>query len=318
MRVLVLGGAGFLGRHVVVALRQRGHAVAVGSRRSAGPEGSLPSRAVRFEDCPDPEAFAVHLVDVDAVVNCVGILREVGRATYARVHREAPAALAAACAAAGLRFVHVSALGLEARARSGFIRSKLEGEAAVRASGADYSIVRPSLLEGEGGFGARWVRAVARWPVHFVPADARGRIAALDVRDAGFAIARLAELPGDEHREVEIGGMERRTMAGHLAAMRDRPGVARVVTIPTFLARAVAHACDVAHFSPFSFGHFELLRHDNVPRPNRLPALLGAPPRYIGRRPFSADAEAASARDRAVPRPGGGAGDGSTPIARAP
>src|SRR5258707_6579362 len=151
----------------------------------------------------------VLLAGCDVVVNAVGILRERGAETYDRVHHRAAGALASACALGRRRLIHISALGLSNNAPSGFLRSKLAGERAVAASGAPYSIVRPSLLEGEGGFGARWLRWFARWPVHFVPANARGRIAVLDVADLGEAIAILCETPASaEWREVEVGGSE--------------------------------------------------------------------------------------------------------------
>src|SRR4029077_15365903 len=109
--------------------------------------------------------------------------------TYDRVQNMAPAALSEACKCLGLRLIHVSALGLRTQALSRFIHSQILPQRAVAASGADYSIVRPSLLDGEGGFGAEWVRRVARWPVHFIPAEARGRMAPLDVGDLGEALA---------------------------------------------------------------------------------------------------------------------------------
>lgn len=278
MRVLVLGGGGFLGRHVAAALARRGHAVAIGSRVAY--EAGFPVRVARFEDLADAHAWQPLLAGCDAVVNCVGILRERGRATYDVVHRRAPAALAAACARAGVRLVHVSALGLAADARSRFIRSKRDGEDALRASGADCTIVRPSLLDGDGGYGARWMRRVARWPVHCVPADATGRIAMLDVGDAAAAIARLVELPGAVWREAEIGGLDWRTLAEHLATLRG--AAAPVLRVPALAARLVSHACDALHWTPFSFGHLELLRRDNVPRANALPLLLGYAPVRVG------------------------------------
>ena len=125
MRVLVLGGTGFLGRHVVAALDARGHEVIVGSRRpdpaAAHDLDATPRRIVRFEDLTEPARWIPLIEGVDAVVNCVGILRERGRATYERVHLVAPAALAAACARLRLRrFIHVSALGLRRDAHSRF------------------------------------------------------------------------------------------------------------------------------------------------------------------------------------------------------
>ncbi len=293
MRIFVLGGSGFIGRHVVTALLARGHQVIVGSRDPGQISAKLPAaargcakRAVRFEQLTTPGLWDHLLEDVDAVINCVGILRERGRETYERIHCLAPAALAADCARLNIRrLIHVSALGLHPAAQSRFLISKFDGEHAIKASGLDWTIVRPSLLDGEGGYGARWIRMMARWPVHFVPIDARGNIAALDVDDLGAAIAVLCEMPySSELREVELGGTELRTMGGQLAALRRMYGYgpALCVQLPAWLARLASHACDLLHFSPFSFGHLELLRRDNAPRINLLPRLLNRAPKAIG------------------------------------
>jgi uncharacterized protein YbjT (DUF2867 family) len=297
MRVLVLGGTGFIGRHAAAALAARGHAVAIGTRRPARAARRLPGRLrgcelveAHFEQLTGRGDWHLLLAGYAAVVNAVGILRGRGAETCERVHHLAPRALAAACALAGRRLVHVSALGLSDQARSPFLRSKLAGERAIAASGAPYSIVRPSLLEGEGGYGARWLRWFARWPVHFVPADARGRMAILHVTDLGQAIAVLCEHPAlAQWREVELGGSSAPTMAEYLALLRARRtrGRAAQVAVPSAIARLVSHACDLAHFSPFSFGHLELLRRDNAPQPNALPELLGRQPvalALVGRR----------------------------------
>lgn len=294
--VLVLGGSGFIGRHAVEALRNRRCQVVIGSRRPLKIDALLPAnaqrcprRTARFEELIEADDWQVLLSGIDVVVNCVGILRQRGRETYDRVHRLAPAALAEACHRRNLRLIHVSALGLNADARSRFLRSKLAAEQALRSSGADCCIVRPSLLDGDGGYGAKWLRFLARLPVHALPADATGKIAALDVRDLGEALAAIAlkpNLPGDETRtrEFELGGIDLRTLAEYLAAIRlshnEKP--ARQWRVPGLIARAASHVCDLLHCSPFSFGHWELLRRDNCPAINRLPELLGRAPRRIG------------------------------------
>lgn len=294
-RVLVLGGGGFIGRHAVAALLAQRDTVVVGSRhperldrRLPGAARACPRRRARFEELLAAEDWRPLLEDVDVVVNCVGILRQRGRETYQRVHHLAPAALAEACRRTGKRLVHVSALGLHAPMRSGFLRSKADGEAALRRSDANCCIVRPSLLDAEaGGYGAAWIRRVARWPLHLVPDDATGRIAALDVCDLGLALAALARRPQlagpDGPGEFELGGTTALALGNYLAAMRvqltGRP--ARTVPVPGLLARLASHACDLLHLTPFSFGHWELLRRDNVPAHNALPGLLGRAPRPV-------------------------------------
>ena len=293
-KVLVLGGAGFIGRHACEALLRRGHQVVVGTRRPRRAGARLGDalrgcerREAHLDWLTAPANWSALLRDVEVVVNAVGILRERGYETYERVHYRGPAALAAACRARGIRLVHVSALGLRPEARSRFIRSKLWAESAVTAAGGDYVIVRPSLLDGPDGFGARWLRRVARWGTQAVPANAIGRIAALHVDDVAEAIAALCDptvrLPW---READLGGPVARPLPAYLGALRASAGLApaRVFRIPGWVARVAAHVLDVLHASPFSFGHYELLRWDNVPLDNRLNFLLGRAPTPLGER----------------------------------
>ena len=288
MRIFVLGGAGFIGRHTVAAVLSRGHDVVIGTRDPHRAERRIPiearschRRTVRFEQLLAPTAWHSLIANVDVVINCVGILRPRGTETYEKVHHLAPAALADACNTLGIRrLLHISALGLDSPMCSGFVNSKRRGEGAVSARFADCVVVRPSLLDGADGFGAHWLRRVARSPVHVVPGSATGRIAPLHVDALARALVELCELPsGAAPREVELGGPKAMTLRAYLAALRvDELGPtaprASVVEIPHWLARLGSHVCDLLHVTPFSFGHLELLQHDNVPHNNSLPRLL--------------------------------------------
>src|SRR5262252_4728810 len=95
--VLVLGGAGFIGRHVAAALAARGHAVVIGTRRPRRAPKRLPAelhaaerREAHLERLLAPAAWEPLVWNVAAVVNAVGILRERGAETYRRVHHLAP------------------------------------------------------------------------------------------------------------------------------------------------------------------------------------------------------------------------------------
>lgn len=302
MKVLVLGGTGFVGRHTAAALRSRGHAVIIGTRSPKRALAKLPRllrdcdlREIHLESLTTRYVWRPLLRDVSAVVNAAGILRESGGETFDRVHHMAPAALALACERMGVRLVHVSLLGLRSESRNRFLRSKLLGERVITETQANYSLVRPSLLDGAEGCAAAWLRRIAAWPIHIYPSDAKGCMAPMDVRDLADALAKLCEMPGYAMpREIDLGGSARRTLAEYLDALRalhsDRPALQLALPFP--LVRIAAGLCDLLHLSPLSGSVLELLRRDSVPHENLLQALIGRAPAPVGGRaptPVGAD-----------------------------
>jgi len=280
--VLVLGGYGFIGRHIVEALKHLEVNVLIGTRK-------LPIRACerqtslhRLAKCP--KIGSKLLTGVDVVINAVGILRQRWGENYQDVHHLALAELANVCATENTRLIHVSALGLNNPVGSRFLKSKLDGEHALVNSKADWFLVRPSLVDGDGGFGARWFKRVAKWPIHFVPSNARGLIMPINANELGQAIAKIALLPkttrAEASRIYQLGGEQVLNLPAYLNDLRQRSAKseytkpAYIANVPALVARLLSHLCDALYLTPFSFGHYELLKFDNVAHPNRLQELL--------------------------------------------
>ncbi|RBP48871.1 NAD-dependent epimerase/dehydratase family protein [Arenicella xantha] len=296
-KVLVLGGKGFIGRHAVASLTALGCDVTVGTRSPKNDkrqdtvkvsQPSITEEQHLLHRATTADEWLETAQQYDAVLNCVGILRQRIGESYEAVHHLAPMAIAAACQRAGTRFVHVSALGLSANAKSRFLSSKHRGEEAISSSGSDWIIAKISLLDGEGGYGATWLRGVAKLPLFIIPTSAKGKIAALTADDAGMALSQLCvgseqTLQLAENRVFELGGEQPLGFEAYIRGLRLRHTDKRAwcVPIPGTLARLGAHICDVLHFSPFSFGHWELLCRDNIPKPNRLKELLGREPTRV-------------------------------------
>jgi NADH dehydrogenase len=228
------------------------------------------------------------LKGIDIVVNSVGILRErnlqLNPETYDKVHHLAPAALAKACAQLDVRLIHISVIGLTNLAKSRFIRSKFAGEQGILSSGAQAVLVRPSLLDGVGGYGAKWFRRVAAWPVQFVM-KSEGRIAPLQVTDLGEALANLCQMEFDTlPKVIELGGNEVFAIEQYLTKLRTQTNKTRALQIamPKIAVRLFSHIFDLLAWTPLSFGHFELMQGYNVPVKNMLPILLGQKPAEVG------------------------------------
>lgn len=286
MKVLVLGGNGFIGRNIVAQLKAQGAQVIIGSRKAPANDDY---REVHLQTMLTVQDWLPLLSEVDMVVNAVGILRERKGESYEKIHTVAPAALANACAKMGVRLAHISAIGLSLNAKSRFIRSKYLGEQAIMNSGANAVIIRPSLLDGEGGFGAKWFRLVAAWPMQLVMRS-DGLVAPLQVTDLGEAVANLCmnrnaintstQLP----QILELGGNDTLSIPQYLNWLRTSKGrpLAKQLAVPKMVVRMASHVLDMLALTPLSFGHFELMQGYNVPAVNYLPILLGRTPTATG------------------------------------
>jgi len=167
--VLVVGGTGFVGRHVVAQLAAAGHRVVAPTRRRGNARELLllPTVDVVEADVNEPAGLGRLARGADAVINLVGILNETDGATFARAHVELVRNVIAACGAAGVRrLLHMSALNADPAGPSRYLRSKGEGEAAIAASGLDWTIFQASVIFGrEDSFLNLFARLVRAFPV---------------------------------------------------------------------------------------------------------------------------------------------------------
>ena len=251
MRVLLLGATGLIGSAVAARLAGAGHDVTGVARMVDAPARRVPvGRWVRIDlrEATSPQDWLPHLAGIDAVVNCAGVLQDNLRDSTARVHREAPSALWAACREAGVaRIVQVSAIGVDRAAPTLFSRTKKEGDGALEASGLDWVILRPSVVVGRPAYGGTaLIRALAALPlVPRFPEAGPADVVMLD--DVAETVLRLLAPGAATHVALELAGPERLAFAGIVAAFRRWLGwsPAREVAVPGFLLAAAWRAGDV-------------------------------------------------------------------------
>ena len=150
--VCVLGGSGFVGRHICHQLAARGLSVTIPTRdRERAKELILlPTAEVVTADVHDPQALSAVVHGSDAVLNLVGVLHDGrGRASFREAHVMLARKVAEACRENGIRrLLHMSALNADVNGPSAYLRSKGEAENIVRVSGLDCTIFRPSVIFG--------------------------------------------------------------------------------------------------------------------------------------------------------------------------
>ncbi|MGH6953942.1 MAG: complex I NDUFA9 subunit family protein [Alphaproteobacteria bacterium] len=289
-RVTLFGGSGFIGRHLVKRLAERGATLRVAVRDPERalfltPMGDVGQIVPVRADVTVEEETRAALEGADAAVNLVGILYERGRQRFAEVHHRGAERVAQAATSLGVgRLVHVSAVGADARSESDYARTKGEGEAAVRSQFPGATVVRPSVVFGpEDDFFNRFAalaRVLPALPVFgCVPRlVVRGGVPTLDlwgsggpkfqpvyVGDVAESIVRILEQPATAGRTYELGGPRvyslKEIMALVLAETRRRRPL---VPLPIFVADIQAMVLGLLPRPPLTRDQVKLLRRDNV------------------------------------------------------
>lgn len=266
----VFGGSGFIGRYVVQRLAQQDYVVRVAVRDPAGArflqtQGRVGQIVPLAAPITDAAAVARAVEGAEVVVNLVGILFERRPGDFDRLQGQAPGALAAAAAQAGVgSFVHLSAIGADATSPSLYARSKAEGEAGVRAAFPEATILRPSVVFGpEDEFFNRFA-AMARLP--FMPVVAgETRFQPVYVGDVAEAVTTALAAPAARGRTYELGGPRVMTMREVLRFILDTTGRRRpMVDMPMGLMRFQAGLLQRLPKPPLTRDQLLLLERDNV------------------------------------------------------
>jgi uncharacterized protein YbjT (DUF2867 family) len=268
--VLVTGGTGFVGPHVVHALRAREITVRALVRN--------PARATRLAawgvelvtgDVTDPTAVRAACEGVGRVIHLVAIIR--GRpADFERVMAEGTRNVVKAAQEAGVRrLVLASALGLDERSKDAvpYFAAKWEMERAVRESGLEHVIFRPSFVFGrDGGVLPTFVRLARFAPVTPIIGPGRQRLQPIWVEDLAEYYARAIDELGATNRTLELGGPEAVTWNEFWERLKRVLGVRRPsVHVPFSLMRAQATVTERLPGSPVSRDQLTMLElGDNV------------------------------------------------------
>ena len=300
-RILVLGGSGFVGRHVCEQLVRAGHLVTVPTRRTnrAASVQTLPGLTVLESKAFDASTLAGLMAGHDAVVNLIAVLHG-DEDRFERMHVQLPQQIAAAMRQAGVsRLVHVSALGADPQGPSMYQRSKAGGETALQGQGLDLTVLRPSVIFGaEDKFLNLFADLQQIAPL--VPLAGSGtRFQPVWVVDVAAAIVRCLQDRTTIGLTYEACGPEVFTLgelvrrAGQWAGVNEGRG-RPVIPLPRWVGWLQALAMEMLPGEPLmSRDNLASMQVDNVAS-GQMPglqalgiapaALSGVAPTYLGRR----------------------------------
>ena len=218
MRIVLFGGAGFIGRHLAAELAAAGHSVVIAARDRESVKRDLillPDTDVIAVDYDSPVVVHRLLAGADVAVNLIGILHERRRGTFERAHCEMPRLLVDACAARKVRrFVQLSALGAANSAPSAYLRSRAKGEQIAQdKAGVIGTVIRLPVVFGEGDSFVNLFAALARHLPFLLLPCAQAVMQPVAVFDVVAFVRRILEGGDYDGRILSVGGPEVLTLA---------------------------------------------------------------------------------------------------------
>jgi len=293
MDVLVTGGTGFLGRHLCAELHGRGHGVTALSRTPA-PDHVPDGVATVTGDLTDPDSVAGHVEGKDALVNLVALSPlfqpRGGETRHDVVHRGGTETCIALAESHDVdRFLQMSALGADPDGPTHYLRAKGRAETHVRESTLSWTIVRPSVVFGDGAEFLSFTRRLT--PPILAPLPGGGHTPFQPIHVADLVPILAAALESEAHvgQTYEIGGpevLELADVARLLARARGRS--VRVLPVPMALAGLALTLGDYLPGFPMGPDQYRSLRLDNTPDENDIaafdvsPAALTTLSAYLG------------------------------------
>jgi uncharacterized protein YbjT (DUF2867 family) len=270
--VTVFGGSGFVGRYVVQALARTGCRVRVAVRRPdlanfLQPLGGIGQIHAVQANLRNEASIRRAVEGADGVINLVGILQESGKQTFSMVQGAGAGLAARAAREVGARaFVQISAIGANRLSKSGYARSKAEGEELVRRSFPGAVVLRPSINFGpEDDFFNRFAAMARISPM--MPLIGSGKTLFQPVYVADTAQAVMAGLDGRAKPGViyELGGPRTYSFRELLDLIGEYTGHRRpYLPIPFWLAKLQGAILQILPNAPLTLDQVRLLQSDNV------------------------------------------------------
>lgn len=274
LSVVVFGGSGFIGSHLLALLAQESIPALVPTRHEARVRHltTLPGVDVVEADIHDDATLRTLLKGHTAAINLVGILHGSRGQPYGpefrRAHVDLPRRIVEACAVMGVeRYLHMSALGANIDGPSMYQRSKADGELAARSRPeVAATIFRPSVVFGPGDhFLTVFARLQRRFPV--IPlACASAVFQPVYVGDVAQAFLNALRNPSARHQVYQLGGPNVYTLAELVRLAGRYAGCERpIVELPPRLARLQARLFESLPGEPIiTRDNLDSMKVDNV------------------------------------------------------
>jgi NADH dehydrogenase len=272
--IFLTGGTGFLGSRVCRALQQQRHSILFLTRSGSAPDGV----EVVTADLLEPDKYRDALQKADVVVHLAAVTGKAPAHAHDRVNAQGTATLVGESRRGGVRrflFTSTIAAKFPDNAWYDYARAKIRGEEAIRASGVPFTILRPTIVLGQGSATLASLDRLARMPIIPVFGNGRACVQPIFVDDVVAFVAAVLDQDRFRGETLELGGPAVVTIEELLQHIRlARTGSrGRAVHIPLGLTLAslkTAQSIGLAGLLPLSVGQLSPFRFDSTIDANSL------------------------------------------------
>jgi len=283
MKVLIIGGSGFVGSHLTRHLLDQGHQVTVASRQG---KASVSGARYVVADAARNSGLLEAAQSQDALIYLVGIIRERGDQTFQQAHVDGVRNSLQAAQSAGIkRFIHMSALGAAKGTGSRYFETKAQAEELVQQSGLNWTILRPSLIFGPGDdFFAGTLKGLVQAPAPFIPqvGDGHFPFRPIWIGDVAAAFEQSLNLQRSVGSAYNLVGPEEYTLRDLLLLVRHSLGSHKpLFPVPLALMDLLVPLISGLAFSPITKDQYIMLKVGNTADPAPMQAAFSLEQRSL-------------------------------------
>lgn len=287
MNILLTGASGFIGHHILQVLEQQNHKVIACCRH---PEKLFFKTEhtdilqLNYADMTAETDWLPHLQNIDAVINCVGIIVESNGQSFQTLHAQVPTHLFKAAEQAGVKkIIQVSALGADESAQSAYHLSKKAADDALRSLAVDWYVLQPSIVYGEGAQSMALFHALAALPIHALIDGGKQLMQPIHVSDLAATVVQCLKTETPICLTLPVVGPKAISFKRLLAQLRLRLGKKRAMTfsLPGALAQRSVFIGQWLGEPTFNAENIAMLRQGNSADADPITQFLGRPPKSL-------------------------------------
>ena len=287
MNILLTGASGFIGHHILLALEQHSHKLIACCRspeKLAFKSENTRIPQLNYADMTNETDWLPHLQNIDAVINCVGIIVESKRQTFQTLHAQVPIALFRAAEQARVKkIIQISALGADESAQSAYHISKKAADDVLRNLTVDWFVLQPSIVYGDGAQSMALFHALAALPVHALIDGGKQLMQPIHVSDVVATLIQCLKPDSPIRLTLPLVGPEAISFKRLLEQLRQRLGKkpAPAFSLPGGLAQRSVFIGKWLGEPTFNAENIAMLRRGNSADAEPIRLFLGHPTKSL-------------------------------------